>query len=100
MCRVRRRFLRRNQSRRRTLDFGFNESFRKLVMSASKSPSIEAAIAAVLSDHFEHAENPHETIYRIWLLLNAPALTGALPTTETAGTDRDGRSSPPPARYN
>ena len=68
-------------------------------MSASKSPSIETAIGSILSDHFEHAENPHETIYRIWLLLNAPALTGALPASETVGTDRDGRSGMP-ARYN
>lgn len=69
-------------------------------MSVSKSPSIETAIGSILSDHFERAENPHETIYRIWLLLNAPALAGALPASETAETDRDGRSSPRPARYN
>lgn len=69
-------------------------------MSASKSPSVESAIGSILNDHFERAENPHETIYRIWLLLHAPALAGALPAGETAGTGRDGRADPLPARYN
>jgi hypothetical protein len=40
-------------------------------MSAEKTPTIEDSIDAVLSDHFENCQNPHETIHKIWLLLNA-----------------------------
>ena len=35
---------------------------------------MEAALGSILSDHFDNSQNPHETIYRIWLLLNAGAL--------------------------
>ena len=38
---------------------------------------MEEALGAILTDHFENAHNPHETIYRVWLLLNADALTKA-----------------------
>jgi hypothetical protein len=44
-------------------------------MSLSKPVCTEAAIGSILTDHFENSENPHETIYRIWLLLNAEALS-------------------------
>ncbi len=40
-------------------------------MSLVKILTIEAAINSVLSDHFENCQNPHETIHKIWLLLNA-----------------------------
>jgi hypothetical protein len=39
-------------------------------MSSSKLLSIEAALELILSEHFENYQNPHETIYRVWLLLN------------------------------
>lgn len=53
-------------------------------MSVPQADSAEAAISSILSDHFENSENPHETIYRIWLVLNARAVpafstTRALP---------------------
>jgi hypothetical protein len=35
---------------------------------------MEAALGWILSDHFDTSHNPHETIYRIWLLLNAGSL--------------------------
>jgi hypothetical protein len=44
-------------------------------MSLSKAVCTEAAIGDILTDHFENSQNPHETIYRIWLLLNAKALS-------------------------
>ncbi|MDO9564796.1 MAG: hypothetical protein Q7J60_24515 [Bradyrhizobium sp.] len=81
------------------MDIGFNVPG-KAAMSASKSPSIEAAIGSILADHFEQAENPHETIYRIWLLLNARALAGAMPASDPEGAGRDGRSRLPSAKYN
>jgi hypothetical protein len=37
---------------------------------------MEAALGSILSDHFDNSQNPHETIYRIWLLLNAGSLSG------------------------
>ena len=40
-------------------------------MSVPNPDSAEAAISSILRDHFENSENPHETIYRIWLVLNA-----------------------------
>ncbi len=39
-------------------------------MSLPKPNSMEAALGSILSDHFDNSQNPHETIYRIWLLLN------------------------------
>jgi hypothetical protein len=44
-------------------------------MSLPKSGSMEAALGSILSDHFDHSHNPHETLYRIWLLLNAGSLS-------------------------
>ena len=46
-------------------------------MSLPKLGSLEMALGSVLTDHFENAQNPHETIYRIWLLLNAGSIAGA-----------------------
>lgn len=46
-------------------------------MSLGKTLTIEAAIDLVLSDHFENGQNPHETIHRIWLLLNVDATLGS-----------------------
>lgn len=43
-------------------------------MLVSQAHSAEAAISSILSDHFENWENPHETIYKIWLVLNARAV--------------------------
>lgn len=43
-------------------------------MSVPQADSAEAAISSILSDHFENSENPHETIYKIWLVLNARAV--------------------------
>lgn len=43
-------------------------------MPLPKPNSMEAALGSILSDHFDNSQNPHETIYRIWLLLNAGAL--------------------------
>lgn len=53
-------------------------------MPVPQADSAEAAISAILSHHFENSENPHETIYRISLVLNARAVpafrtTRALP---------------------
>jgi hypothetical protein len=47
--------------------------FESATMSFGKILTIEAAIDLVLSDHFENCQNPHETIHKIWLLLNADA---------------------------
>jgi hypothetical protein len=44
-------------------------------MSLPKPSSVEAALGSILSDHFDNSQNPHETIYRIWLLLNAHPLS-------------------------
>jgi len=41
------------------------------LMPVSKPNSLEAALNALLAAHFDNCENPHETISRIWLLLNA-----------------------------
>ena len=49
---------------------------------------MEAAIDSVLSDHFENAENPHETIYRIWLLMNTSPLSNSMAATCTMLDDR------------
>lgn len=46
-------------------------------MALGKTLTIEAAIDLVLSDHFENCQNPHETIHRIWLLLNADSKLGS-----------------------
>jgi hypothetical protein len=46
-------------------------------MSSGKTVSIETALELVLSDHFENCQNPHETIHRIWLLLNADSTVGS-----------------------
>ncbi|MES2197637.1 MAG: hypothetical protein V4517_24730 [Pseudomonadota bacterium] len=46
---------------------------------------MEAALGSILSDHFDNSQNPHETIYRIWLLLNV----GALPRSEVSGAVMD-----------
>jgi hypothetical protein len=45
--------------------------FESSTMPFGKILTIEAEIESVLSDHFENCQNPHETIHRIWLLLNA-----------------------------
>jgi len=52
------------------------ESFvsESMTMSFDKMVTIEAAIDEVLIDHFE---NPHETIHKIWLLLNADSIPGS-----------------------
>jgi hypothetical protein len=44
-------------------------------MSLPTSSSMEAALGSILSDHFDTSHNPHETLYRIWLLLNAGLLS-------------------------
>ena len=36
---------------------------------------METSLGSILSDHFDNSQNPHETIYRIWLLLNADSLS-------------------------
>jgi hypothetical protein len=59
-------------------------------MSPYKSQSIETAMELILSNHFEHCENPHETIYRIWLLLNIRTLT---PSQGVAVIDRSEMAS-------
>ena len=46
-------------------------------MSLPKPISMEAALGSILSDHFDNSQNPHETIYRIWLLLNAGSISGS-----------------------
>ena len=46
-------------------------------MSFDKMVTIEAAIDEVLIDHFENSQNPHETIHKIWLLLNADSIPGS-----------------------
>jgi hypothetical protein len=51
--------------------------FEGTAMSPGKTRTIEAAIDLVLSDHFENCQNPHETIHRIWLLLNADSRWGS-----------------------
>jgi hypothetical protein len=51
--------------------------FESTTMSFDKMATIEAAIDAVLSDHFENCQNPHETIHKIWLLLNADSTLGS-----------------------
>jgi hypothetical protein len=48
---------------------------RKFEMSLSKTDSMDAALNSILIDHFENCGNPHETIYKIWLLLNKEALS-------------------------
>ena len=48
-----------------------------MTMSFDKMVTIEAAIDEVLSDHFENCQNPHETIHKIWLLLNADSIPGS-----------------------
>ncbi len=50
-----------------------------MTMSFDKMVTIEAAIDEVLSDHFENCQNPHETIHKIWLLLNAASTSGSEP---------------------
>ncbi len=54
-------------------------------MSPPKPNSMEAALGSILSDHFDNSQNPHETIYRIWLLLNV----GAIPRSEISGAVMD-----------
>ncbi len=46
-------------------------------MSLTKPNSLETALDSILTEHFENAQNPHETIYRIWLLRNAGSIAGA-----------------------
>jgi hypothetical protein len=41
---------------------------------SNNTTSLEAALHTVLAEHFDNGENPHETISRIWLLLNAVPL--------------------------
>ena len=55
------------------------ESFvsESMTMSFDKMVTIEAAIDEVLIDHFENCQNPHETIHKIWLLLNADSIPGS-----------------------
>jgi len=48
-----------------------------MTMSFDKMVTIEAAIDEVLIDHFENCQNPHETIHKIWLLLNADSIPGS-----------------------
>jgi hypothetical protein len=43
-------------------------------MSFVDLPPVEPLIDAILNDHFENHENPHETLYKIWLLINARTL--------------------------
>ena len=56
-----------------------DESFvsESMTMSFDKMVTIEAAIDEVLIDHFENCQNPHETIHKIWLLLNADSIPGS-----------------------
>ncbi len=60
----------------RLIDLGSLE-IESAAMFLGKTLSIEAAIDLVLSDHFENCQNPHETIHRIWLLLNADSTSGS-----------------------
>lgn len=46
-------------------------------MSSPKLNSMEAALGSILNDHFDNSHNPHETIYRIWLLFNIGPLANA-----------------------
>jgi hypothetical protein len=62
------------QPRPINLDSSGSES---TTMSFDKMVTIEAAIDAVLDDHFENCQNPHETIHKIWLLLNADSTQGS-----------------------
>jgi hypothetical protein len=50
-------------------------------MSLRKADSVETILRSILSDHFENAENPHETICRIWSLLNADPASDSLTAT-------------------
>ncbi len=49
-------------------------------MSRPKPNSMEAALDSILSDHFDNSQNPHETIYRIWLLLHVGSEVSAAST--------------------
>jgi hypothetical protein len=60
----------------RPIDVG-SFKFGITAMALAKTLTIEAAIDLVLSDHFENCQNPHETIHRIWLLLNADSTLGS-----------------------
>jgi hypothetical protein len=57
-------------------------------MSFDKMVTIEAAIDAVLHDHFENCQNPHETIHKIWLLLNADSTSGSEPNICLVSAER------------
>jgi hypothetical protein len=47
-------------------------------MLISKTDAMQAALGSILTDHFENSENPHQTIYRIWLLVNAAPLISSI----------------------
>ena len=36
----------------------------------SKPDATKAELNSILSDHFDQHWNPHDTIYKIWLVLN------------------------------
>lgn len=59
-------------------------------MALPKSNFLETALGSILTDHFENAHNPHETIYRIWLLLNAGSIAEAssIVAIETPNIDK------------
>ena len=42
-------------------------------LSVPKSAPLEAMLSAILAEHFDNCENPHRTIDRIRLLLDAPS---------------------------
>lgn len=61
-------------------------------MSSSTPKTLEASVAAILSAHFENCENPHETIYKIWLLLHwAEVVTETVVGSRTLSTSLDRR---------
>jgi len=55
-------------------------------LPGAKPAPLEAALTAILADHFELCENPHQTIYRIALLLDAQTrVDSALEPTHCPG---------------
>lgn len=58
-------------------------------MSLPKADSFENALGSILSDHFDNSQNPHETIYRIWFLLNVSSLCNASPESTLVADHSD-----------
>jgi hypothetical protein len=49
--------------------------------------SLEAGMAEILQDHFENHQNPHETIHRMWTLLNLDANSNSLKSKARGQTE-------------